>query len=214
LQQKYVQRKYQLGGFCIMLQKIKNAGTAIKRFMLTSGDDVYNEKYYTEENDDENEYESSYEDDPMKEHYGRKSADLYSKSRVDYTEKIVSLGYAPAGHNQSRFQHYQSQQTHDTSGVVPAASIAHPKEFKDASKICDDLCSGKMVIVDLSSLDSVMAQRIADYLGGVVHTIQGNTIRVNKGIFIVAPREFDISDYSREDKKDYGTFKAVSPDRY
>jgi len=198
-----------------MFQQIKSAGRAIKSFMLTSGDDVYEDNRYYDEGEDEVEYET--EDDPMREHYARdirKAPEKYSKPRVDYSEKIVSLGYTPAGHNQSRFQHYQNQQNHDTSAVVPAASIAHPKEFKDASKICDDLCSGKMVIVDLSSLDSVMAQRIADYLGGVVHTIQGNTLRVNKGIFIVAPREFDIMDYSKDDKKEYGTFRAVSPDRY
>lgn len=196
-----------------MLHKIKNAGNAIKKFMLTSGDDVYNDRYYEDEGEYEAEYEPVQEDDPMREHYGRKAPERYSKPRVDYSDKIVSLGYAPAGHSQSRFQHYQNQQNYESPSVVPAASIAHPKEFKDASKICDDLCSGKMVIVDLSSLDSVMAQRIADYLGGVVHTIQGNTLRVNKGIFIVAPREFDISDYSKDSKREYGTFRAVSPDR-
>ena len=197
-----------------MLHKIKNAGKAIKNFMLTSGDDVYTDNY-PDDYDYETEYEPVYEEDPMREHYGRKTApEKYSKPRIDYTEKIVSLGYAPAGHNQSRFAHYQNQQNHESSAVVPAASIAHPKEFKDASKICDDLCSGKMVIVDLSSLDSVMAQRIADYLGGVVHTIQGNTMRVNKGIFIVAPREFDVMDYSKDDKREYSTLRAVSPDRY
>jgi len=185
----------------------KKAGDAMKKFLLTSGEDVYNDGYYDE---DDGYYDDTYEDDPMHEHYSHSSAiarkGLEKPVKTRYADKIVELGYSSshAPQHQSPFASPQ---------VVPSAVIAHPKEIKDACKICDDICNGKMVIVDLSSLDSVNAQRIADYLGGVVHTIQGNTHRVNKGIFVISPREYDVSASSGEDApatRDFGAFRAVS----
>jgi len=186
----------------------KKAGDAMKKFLLTSGEDVYNDGYYDE--DDDGYYDDTYEDDPMQEHYSSSSATARrtpeKPAKTRYADKIVELGYTTS-HAPQRQSPFAGQQ------VVPSAVIAHPKEIKDACKICDDICNGKMVIVDLSSLDSVNAQRIADYLGGVVHTIQGNTSRVNKGIFVISPREYDVAMSSGEDTpatRDFGTFRAVS----
>jgi len=190
-----------------MLRMFKKAGDAMKKFLLTSGEDVYNDGYYDEEDDY---YDDTYEDDPMQEHYSYSSAAARKVPekpvKTRYADKIVELGYT-SSHTPQHQSPFASPQ------VVPSAVIAHPKEIKDACKICDDICNGKMVIVDLSSLDSVNAQRIADYLGGVVHTIQGNTHRVNKGIFVISPRDYDVSLSSGEDAsdtRDFGTFRAVS----
>jgi len=192
-----------------MLGLFRKAGNSMKRMLLSSGEDVYNDEYY---NDEDQYYEDEhYEDDPMQEHYSsvRQMPERQSvKPRTSYAEKIVELGYSGAG------SAHASVSSAPSPSVQASAVIAHPKEIKDACKICDDICSGKMVIVDLSSLDSVNAQRIADYLGGVVHTLQGKTKRVNKGIFVIAPREFEVNDLNMEDNaKDYRPFRAVS-DRY
>jgi len=184
----------------------KKAGDAMKKFLLTSGEDVYNDGYYDEE---DNYYDDNYEDDPMQEHYShvspapRRTPEKPAKTRSFYADKIVELGYTAS---------QGSQNQNLGQAVVPAAVIAHPKDIKDAARLCDEICSGKMVIVDLSSLDSINAQRIADYLGGVVHTLQGNTSRVNKGIFVISPREYDVSASSENAPvaKDYGMFRAVS----
>jgi len=196
---------------------IKNAGNAVKKFMLTSGEDIYNDEHY-----DDDDVEYVHEEDPMRDHYSRRPPERQPRQpRSDYSDKIVSMGYSSQppvqpGYNQSRFQSNSSFQNYQSSSkpmIIPSAVVAHPKEFKDASRICDDILGGKLVIVDLSSLDSAMAQRIADYLGGVVHTVQGHTKRVNKGIFIVSPRDYEITAPNNEDVREYGTLKAVA-DRY
>ena len=193
-----------------MLRMFKKAGDAMKKFLLTSGEDVYNDGYYDEEDDY---YDDGYEDDPMQEHYShtsaptRKAPEKPAKTRSFYADKIVELGYTGTPQPQQQTVPFMSQP------VAPAAVIAHPKEIKDASRLCDAICSGKMVIVDLSSLDSVNAQRIADYLGGVVHTIQGNTSRVNKGIFVISPREYDVTVSSSEETtstRDFGAYRTAS----
>jgi len=190
-----------------MFGAIKNVGSAIRqKLMLAGGEDVYNDEYYE---DEENYQDDMYEDDPMQEHYSRapisrKAPDKASKVR--YADKIVELGYShPSSVGPQNF----------TQNVMPTAVIAHPKDIKDACAICDDICSGKMVIVDLSGLDSANSQRIADYLGGVVHTLQGSTNRVNKGIFVISPREYEVISSGVEDSpsKEYGMFKMSSSGR-
>jgi len=184
----------------------KKAGDAIrKKLLLANGEDNYNDDYYDE---DDGYYDDEYEDDPMQEHYSHSSAARRApeRSKTRYADKIVELGYNSSPGAK------QVQNPFTSPQIVPSAVIAHPKEIKDACKICDDICNGKMVIVDLSSLDSVNAQRIADYLGGVVHTIQGNTDRVNKGIFVISPREYEVSASGEEvpDTRDFGSFRAAS----
>ena len=184
-----------------MLGAIKELGSTIKqKLMLAGGEDVYRDEYY--------EYEDGYpgqddEDDPMVDYYphptaGSKVPDKAPKVR--YGDKIVELGYSrPSNHQPTGF----------AQNMVPTAVIAHPKDIKDACAICDDICSGKMIIVDLSGLDAANSQRIADYLGGVVHTLQGNTSRVNKGIFVISPREYEVISSGKEEapSKEYGVFK-------
>ena len=174
-----------------MLGMFKKAGESIRKtLLLANKDDGYADDYY----DDEDYYDDDeYEEDPMQEHYSpsappeRKVPEKpAAKARSFYSDKIVELGYTSSASAPQK-------NAFAPPPIVPSAVIAHPQEIKDASKICDDICSGKMVIVDLTSLDSVNAQRIADYLGGVVHTLQGNTKRVNKGIFVISPREYEIS---------------------
>ena len=207
-----------------MLKMIKNAGTAVKKFMLTSGEDIYNDEHYEEE---EYEYEQEQEEeDPARDHYSRRPPERERERerqprqpRVDYTEKVVSLGYTPTsqpGYNQSRFQSNNAQQSsqggtanNSRSMIIPAASVISPKEFRDVLTISGDLLGGKLVVVDVTNLESVMAQRITDYLSGVVTTIQGNMKRINSTIYMVSPPGYEISTQESENIKEYSHLKAV-----
>ncbi|MCL2372174.1 MAG: cell division protein SepF [Defluviitaleaceae bacterium] len=79
--------------------------------------------------------------------------------------------------------------------------IKHPNEVADAMEICAHVKSGRMVIVDLSGVDAGVAQRIADYLGGMAYGVDGETSRVNDYIFTVSPRNHRVS-------SDYDLYKT------
>ena len=94
--------------------------------------------------------------------------------------------------------------------------IARPKVIDDAVEIGNHVRGGRMCIVDLTNLPAGEAQRIADYLGGVCLAIDGQTTRVNNGIFAVSPQNHRVlSDYREESS--YGgsanLFKRASSDR-
>ena len=96
-------------------------------------------------------------------------------------------------------------------GSTPASNvesiIIRPKMVDDAVEICNHMRAGRMCIVDLTDLNNANAQRIADYLGGVCHALDGVTTRVNEGIFTVAPHSHRVmSDYREELTPDRGSF--------
>ena len=92
--------------------------------------------------------------------------------------------------------------------------ILRPKVVDDAVEICNHMRSGRMCIVDLTGLNNSNAQRIADYLGGVCHALDGVTTRVNEGIFTVAPHTHKVmSDYRDDLSLDSGFFSRAANDR-
>lgn len=198
----------------LMFKMFRKAGDSMRKFLLTSGEDVYkNDEYYDEE---ETYYEDQYESDPMQDHYSRPAADSRRTSdraagRRSFSSKAAEIGYGTSySASSTGYQQNHAVATPAIPAAIPAAVIAHPKDIKDATKICDDICSGRMVIVDLSKLDSSTAQRIADYLGGVVHTLQGNTSRINQGIFAISPKDFEVSSHNGEGPiKPYESLRAV-----
>jgi len=103
-------------------------------------------------------------------------------SRSSLSNKVIELGYAQSA-----------------EGSRSESVIAHPVTISDAVEICSHVKSGRMVIVDLTGLEHIHAQRIADYLSGVCQSLDGDTQRVNNGIFTISPKNHRVTnDYRKE----------------
>ena len=80
--------------------------------------------------------------------------------------------------------------------------VYHPVSYEDTQNIIDNLKSRKPVIVNMEELDLDCAQRILDFMAGAVYALNGTIYRVSRGIFTVAPNNYDVigndeaSDYS------------------
>lgn len=80
--------------------------------------------------------------------------------------------------------------------------VYHPISYEDTQNIIDNLKSRKPVIVNMEELELDCAQRILDFMAGAVYALNGTIYRVSRGIFTVAPNNYDVigndeaSDYS------------------
>lgn len=80
--------------------------------------------------------------------------------------------------------------------------VYHPISYEDTQNIIDNLKSRKPVIVNMEELERDCAQRILDFMAGAVYALNGTIYRVSRGIFTVAPNNYDVigndeaSDYS------------------
>ena len=218
--------------------KIKNKVSDI--VSITPGareryEDEYEDDY---EGDYEDDYEDDYYDEPYEDsdrlqiHYGSASgrdqrrsgrSDARSRSRSDAGSVRDSSTHSsrrpPPGIDRSPFAGRADIGISDAVrngllGPQNESIIMRPKVIEDAVEICQHIRAGRMCIVDLTALNNPHAQRIADYLGGVCHALDGVTTRVNEGIFTVAPQTHRVmSDYRDEGSLDSGFFSKASSDR-
>lgn len=109
--------------------------------------------------------------------------DYYPESQMEQPDNVVSFG----ARDKRR------------SNVVsmPAASqmkmiVYHPISYEDTQNIIDNLKSRKPVIVNMEELEIECAQRILDFMAGAVYALNGTIFKISRGIFVVAPNNYDI----------------------
>lgn len=70
--------------------------------------------------------------------------------------------------------------------------VYHPVSYEDTQNIIDNLKSRKPVIVNMEELDLDCAQRILDFIAGAIYALNGNIQKISRGIFVVAPTNYEI----------------------
>lgn len=80
-----------------------------------------------------------------------------------------------------------------TRASLMEVSVSKPNNIEDAQDISDMLMAGKPIIVNLEGLDIAMAQRIMDFVSGCVYTLDGKLLQISGYIFILSPRDVDVS---------------------
>ena len=185
-----------------LFSRIKDS---FRNVMLSPGaEDPYHGDYYDDDSYDDEYYDDHEDIQPQPPRYSQNTqrrSEATSggrSSRSSLGNKVIELGYS-ANNEKS----------------ISESVIAHPTSINDAVEICSHVRSGRMVIVDLTSLDQVNAQRIADYLSGVCQSIDGDTKRVNNGIFTISPRNHRVTTDYREEMPTEGAFfpSIASSDR-
>lgn len=70
--------------------------------------------------------------------------------------------------------------------------VYHPISYEDTQNIIDNLKSRKPVIVNMEELDVDCAQRILDFIAGAVYALNATIYKIARGIFVVAPDNYDV----------------------
>ena len=71
--------------------------------------------------------------------------------------------------------------------------VFQPNSYEEAESIIDNLKARKPVIMNLDELDVELGQRILDFVGGAVYSLNGDIKKVARSIFVVAPSNVDVS---------------------
>ena len=80
--------------------------------------------------------------------------------------------------------------------------VYHPVSYEDTQAIIDNLKNRKPVIVNMEELDVDCAQRILDFLSGAVYALNGTMCKISRGIFVVAPNNYDVVGNGEDDYDD------------
>jgi cell division inhibitor SepF len=80
--------------------------------------------------------------------------------------------------------------------VRPARVEVHlviPKNFNDAQQIADKFKVDVPVIINLQGSDTELAKRLIDFCSGLTYALDGGMQRVGEKIFLLTPRNVEVS---------------------
>ncbi len=132
-----------------------------------------------EEYDDEGYYDDDYEEAPS----NRKGRAVKSQT-LDDDEKD-----APKAPARNTPKHGRSRMMSNGMEVC----VIKPTSVEDAREITDTLLQNHTVLLNMEGLDVDMAQRIIDFTSGSTYAIDGNLQKISHYIFILTPKNVDVS---------------------
>lgn len=71
--------------------------------------------------------------------------------------------------------------------------VINPGGYKDAEKIADHIKSGRPVVMNIEKTEQDTAERIVDFVQGVVYALDGRIEKVSDSIYLCAPHNMSVS---------------------
>jgi cell division inhibitor SepF len=94
--------------------------------------------------------------------------------------------------------------------AVPSSNVkVHlvlPRSFNDAQQIADRFKQGIPVILNLQSADSELSKRLIDFASGLTYALNGGMQRVADKVFLLTPRNVEVSAEERARMLERGGF--------
>ncbi|MFT5871318.1 MAG: cell division inhibitor SepF [Clostridium sp.] len=84
--------------------------------------------------------------------------------------------------------------------------IIKPDDFDEASVICDNLKSRKIVVVNTTGLEPKSGQRLLDFIGGACYALGGDLQQVEKGVYIISPSNIEVNNELKNELSSKGIF--------
>ncbi|MHB8168278.1 MAG: cell division protein SepF [Thermoleophilia bacterium] len=81
-----------------------------------------------------------------------------------------------------------------------------PKSFNDAQQVADKFKSDVPVIINLQNADTDLAKRLIDFSSGLTYALDGGMQRVADKVFLLTPRNVDVSAEERARLMEKGFF--------
>jgi cell division inhibitor SepF len=123
----------------------------------------------------------------------RGSLDDWSDTAVE--ERTEAIGQARP----------RSIQALPTAGPVQVHLVV-PRSFNDAQQIADKFKDGIPVILNLQSCEADLSKRLIDFASGLTYALDGGMQRVADKVFLLTPRNVEVSAEERARLLEHGGF--------
>lgn len=84
--------------------------------------------------------------------------------------------------------------------------IHSPSNFDESEEIVKHLLENKPVILNLSKLEEGVTNKVFNFCSGALCALQGHMIKIDKGIFLLAPNNIDVTGDIKEELEAKGMF--------
>jgi len=92
------------------------------------------------------------------------------------------------------------------TGSRTSVHLVLPRSFNDAQQIADKFKDSVPVILNLQSADNELSKRLIDFASGLTYALNGSMQRVADKVFLLTPRNVEVSAEERARMLDRGGF--------
>jgi cell division inhibitor SepF len=172
-------------------------------FGIAEEEDEWDEEGYLTEED----LERTYSERP---NVRRLTPRRRSQQYDDWTESESDAGLPAVRSSRSRVQELQQPRVPRIEAVPNPNSVrVHlvlPRSFNDAQQIADRFKQGIPVIINLQSADGELSKRLIDFTSGLTYALNGGMQRVADKVFLLTPRNVEVSAEQRAQLLERGGF--------
>ncbi len=124
----------------------------------------------------------------------------------DWTESEPAAAAAPARPYRQRARSVEPVPTLTPVGSSVRVHLVLPRSFNDAQQIADRFKEGIPVILNLQSADQELSKRLIDFSSGLTYALNGGMQRVADKVFLLTPRNVEVSAEERARLLERGGF--------
>jgi cell division inhibitor SepF len=152
--------------------------------------------------DDDDEFLTEEEDEREHRRKARQNVRRLPRSEPDWSEESAEEPVATpsAASRRPRLRGVES---------TPSQVRVHlvlPRSFNDAQQIADKFKDSVPVILNLQSADTELSKRLIDFASGLTYALDGSMQRVADRVFLLTPRNVEVSAEERARALDRGGF--------
>lgn len=164
-------------------------------FMKLNDEEEYDDNFFEGEEDEEEESEVTEEENvveeepKMKNFFTRRVEEKQVQDEEE--EKATPIRETARKANITSYRTSRDVPSVDRGGEM--VKVVRAQEFEEVRAMIDLLKENKIVVVNLEGLNVDVAQRIIDCISGSSYALDGKLEGVNDNIFILAPRDVEIT---------------------
>jgi len=162
----------------------------------------YHDDYYEEEPPGESELESRYRERPNVRRLRRRRDefdDIFAEEEQTEVAAAGGRGRSPAVLRPVGGRGNGDVRVH----------LVVPKSFNDAQQVADKFKEGVPVILNLQGTDTDLAKRLIDFASGLTYALDGGMQRIADKVFMLTPRNVEISAEERARLIEKGFFNQA-----
>jgi cell division inhibitor SepF len=130
--------------------------------------------------------------------------DDWTDPDTDSTQRTAAIRPAPAPQQQPPPTRLRSVDALANPSV--RVHLVVPRSFNDAQQIADKFKEGIPVILNLQSADGDLSKRLIDFASGLTYALDGGMQRVADKVFLLTPRNVEVSAEERARLLERGGF--------
>jgi cell division inhibitor SepF len=139
----------------------------------------------------------------------RTSTPTRRRSRDDFDDMFTDDEPAPRARASSPPPPRRSNGNGGTGGDNVQVHLVIPKSFNDAQQIADKFKNGVPVVLNLQSSETELSKRLIDFASGLTYALDGGMQRVADKVFMLTPRNVDLSAEERAQLIEKGFFNQA-----